>query len=272
MTGIKVCGGDGAAKKSRTSRTTSAGFSIGSPWLAPGTIASSLAGKASYIEHVSLGNVPEGYRHFIRLLQPTAATDPQQLRRDVYAIMQGWYDASRDTGTSLAERHLGKFIGEFIEAIRKNNVRMELDTLLFWRALLVLDATALRFKSQFDLLGHLRGFFLRERPSPMERMVALVTDADIAYDAFELVRSVPADARQSVEDITFDRTLIAIRPDDAPQRARRENEGARQITAAVIVTAMLLLLTRASMNVIGEAITWMGLAGSAALLMRRATS
>ncbi|MGH9420331.1 MAG: ABC1 kinase family protein, partial [Thermoanaerobaculia bacterium] len=45
---------------------------------------------SSYIENVSLGNVPQGYRHFIRLLEPTAATDPQQLRRDVYQIMQGW--------------------------------------------------------------------------------------------------------------------------------------------------------------------------------------
>jgi ubiquinone biosynthesis protein len=227
---------------------------------------------ATYIEHVSLGNVPESYRHFLRLLEPTAATDPEQLRRDVYAIMQGWYDASRDTATPLAERHLGKFISEFIEAIRRNSVRMGLDTLLFWRALLVLDATALRFKSQFDLLGHLRHFFERERPSPIARIFALVTDTGIVRDAYALARAAPVAARQAIEEAASARPLIAIRPDDAPARAQRENDGARQIAAAAVAMAMLVLLTRAPLNLMGEAIAWMGLVSTAALWMRRTTS
>ena len=225
---------------------------------------------ASYIEHVSMGNIPQSYRNFVRLLQPTAATDPQQLRRDVYAIMRGWYDASREHGTPLAERHLGKFISEFIEAIRANKVRMGLDTLLFWRALLVLDATALRFKAQFDLLGHLRGFFERERPSILERVVDVVTDREIGQDALELARNAPGDARWILGE-AGDRTrpAFSIRSDDAPPRARRDNEGARQITAAAVMAALLVLLTRAPLNLIGEVITWMGLAATAALWMRR---
>jgi ubiquinone biosynthesis protein len=227
---------------------------------------------ATYIENVSLGNVPQAYRHFVRLLQPTAATDPQQLRRDVYAIMRGWYDASRESGAPLAERHLGKFISEFIEAIRNNKVRMGLDTLLFWRALLVLDATALRFKSQFDLLGHLRRFFERERPSFQERMLDLATDPRIARRMYELAHAAPADALETLEIAQSPRPLFAIRPDDAPQRARRHNEAARQITAATIAAAMLVLITRGTLTSAGEVTTWIGLATSAALWMRRAAN
>ena len=44
-------------------------------------------------------------------------------RRDVYAIMRGWYESSRDPDTPLSARHLGKYFGEFITAIRENHSR-----------------------------------------------------------------------------------------------------------------------------------------------------
>src|SRR5205814_6362809 len=150
---------------------------------------------AMYIENLAMGNIEQSYRHFVRLLEPTSETDPQQLKRDVYAIMRGWYEASRTSASSLAERHLGKYFSEFITAIRANKVRMGLDTLLFWRALLALDSTALRFEAQFDLLGELRSFFGQHRPSPVERVLAVVTNRELALDLFDLARFGPGDAQ-----------------------------------------------------------------------------
>ncbi len=199
---------------------------------------------ASYIENLAMGNIEQSYRYFVRLLEPTAETDLLQLRRDVYAIMRGWYEASRAPDTPLGARHLGKYFGEFIEAIRSNKVRMGLDTLLFWRALLALDSTALRFEAQFDLLGELRRFFEQHRPTPFERVVALATSSELAFDLFDVSRFAPRDVSQTLEDATVERASISVRREVSRGRARGDNNDTRLMAACVAGVAFLLLLLR----------------------------
>jgi ubiquinone biosynthesis protein len=197
---------------------------------------------ATYIESLAMGNVAQSYRYFVRLLEPTSETDLQQLRRDVYAIMRGWYEASREPETPLAERHLGRYFGEFITAIRNNKVRMGLDTLLFWRALLALDSTALRFEEQFDLLGELRRFFERYRPTPAERVFALMTNRDLAMEMFDLAHSAPGAVGQLLEDVNADRPFISVRREIPKSRVLRENDDVRLLAACLAGVAVLLLL------------------------------
>lgn len=199
---------------------------------------------ATYIESLAVGNVEQSYRYFVQLLEPTAETDLQQLRRDVHAIMRGWYEASREPDTPLAARHLGKYFGEFITAIRDNRVKMGLDTLLFWRALLALDSTALRFEEQFDLLGELRSFFERYRPGPLERVMALLTDRDLAEQIRELVTGAPRQAEQALDDLIVERPLVSIRREVSRAQQKRENGDVRLLAAGLAAAAVLLLLTR----------------------------
>jgi ubiquinone biosynthesis protein len=195
---------------------------------------------ATYIENLAMGNVEQSYRYFVRLLEPTSETNLQQLRRDVYAIMQGWYEASRDPNTPLSARHLGRYFGEFIAAIRDNKVRMGLDTLLFWRALLALDSTALRFEAHFDLLGELRTFFERHRPTPIERVISLVTNKQLVMSVFDLVRFGPAEAQRAIEDVADERPLLSIRR----EVSRAWNAEVRLIAAALAGISLLVLIAR----------------------------
>lgn len=199
---------------------------------------------ATYIENLALGNIEQSYRYFVRLLEPTSETDTQQLRRDVHAIMRGWYESSRDPDTPLAARHLGRYFGEFITAIRENKVRMGLDTLLFWRTLLALDSTALRFEAQFDLLGELRGFFERYRPTPIERVLTLVTSRELALQVFDLVHSAPGNVQRVLNDAAEDRPLVAVRREISRARIRRENNEARLLAACLAGVAVVLLVLR----------------------------
>jgi ubiquinone biosynthesis protein len=199
---------------------------------------------ASYIENLAMGNVEQSYRYFVRLLEPTAETDIVQLSRDVHAIMRGWYDASREPDTPLSARHLGRYFGEFITAIRNNKVRMGLDTLLFWRALLALDSTALRFEAQFDLLGELRTFFERHRPTPFERVLALVTNRELATDVARLTRHASDDVRRMLGDASAGRQLCSVRHEISRARLRRDNNDVRLAAAALAATAFLILLMR----------------------------
>jgi ubiquinone biosynthesis protein len=228
---------------------------------------------ASFIEDNATGNIEEAYRRFMPLLEPTAETDLRKLRVDIQKNMRDWYDASRDSFTPLENRHLGAFFGKFITIVRRNKVRMALDTLLFWRTLVVLDATALRFSAQFDLLAHLRGFFERERPSPMERILTALTSRDTVRDVAALARNAPRDMQQQLANADEPRPRLTIRHGDARQRARAANDDARRIAAAVVALAMLLLLTGARIHPIGEVMIWTTLASTAAALwMRRASS
>ena len=199
---------------------------------------------ASYIENLAMGNVEQSYRYFVRLLEPTAETDVVQLGRDVHAIMRGWYEASREPDTPLSARHLGRYFGEFITAIRNNKVRMGLDTLLFWRALLALDSTALRFEAQFDLLGELRTFFERHRPTPLERVMALVTNKELAQDLVELTRHAPGDVHRALGDASGERPLCSVRREISRARLRRDNDDVRLLAAALAATALWILLMR----------------------------
>jgi ubiquinone biosynthesis protein len=195
---------------------------------------------ATYIENLAMGNIEQSYRYFVQLLEPTSETDLQQLRRDVYAIMQGWYEASRDPNTPLSARHLGRYFGEFITAIRDNKVRMGLDTLLFWRALLALDSTALRFEAHFDLLGELRTFFERHRPTPLDRVISLITNKELAMSVLDLIRYAPGQTQRTIEDVADERPLLSIRR----EVSRAQNSDVRWIAAAMAGVALLILIMR----------------------------
>ena len=199
---------------------------------------------AQYIENLAMGNIEQSYRYFVRLLEPTSETDLQQLRRDVYAIMQGWYEASRQPDSPLSARHLGRYFGEFITAIKANRVRMGLDTLLFWRALLALDSTALRFQEQFDLLGELRTFFENTRPGIPERLLALVTDYELAMNLHRMAHDGVEQMRTTIDDLADGRHVLPAREEISRPATSAGNREVRLVAACIAALGLILLLLR----------------------------
>ena len=225
---------------------------------------------ASYIENLAVGNVEQSYRHFIRLLQPTPQTDMRQLRRDVHRIMHRWHAASQTRAAELSERHLGTYFSEFITAIRRNQVRMSMDTLLFWRAILTLDATALRFGGRFDLLSALREFFIKERPSPAERLVALASDRELALGLDRLARDAPAQVGALTDALSRRGYRLPVARTAAPALRRSRADGARLPAVAAAAGSVLVLSVALPVGALAQALLWTAtLTLAAATISRR---
>jgi ubiquinone biosynthesis protein len=191
---------------------------------------------AAYIEDVAMGNLAGAYRHFMRLLIPTRETDHRRLRADIEAIFSRWRAASLDPDTPLRERHLGKYVGEFIAAIRVHKVRMSLDTLLFWRTLIVLDATALRFRDSFDLLAVMRQFFAETRPGLAERILAALQDRSAALAALQLCHDMPERLQQALAVEPGRRLMVS-----QEEAGRQSAPAAKPIALAAVAVATALI-------------------------------
>lgn len=222
---------------------------------------------ASYIENLAIGNIDQSYRHFLQLLQATPQTDMRELRNDVHRIMHRWHNASLQSDASLAERHLGTYFTEFIGAIRRNHVLMSMDTLLFWRAILTLDSTALRFGERFDLLGALREFFLQNRPTPIERLIALVKDRQLAEALIRLKQESPGQVEQLADDFVHRRARLEVLTSE--QKGPRREQGARLIALPILLSSLVVLWASFPSGVLGQVILWTAILSFATAMMTR---
>jgi ubiquinone biosynthesis protein len=203
---------------------------------------------ASYIENVALGNAELAYTHFQRLLNPTSQTDHYRLKREVKEIFRRWYDASADPNTPPIERHLGRYFGEFIGAIRRNKVTMGIDTLLFWRALITLDATALRFRQRFDLLDAMQKFFAEHRPSLWDRIVGMLRDEKAWAAAGALASSGPRSvATLSARCANGDGTL-ALMDRGASVNRRDDDPDVRLLSTCAAASSLVLVVLLAPVD------------------------
>ena len=222
---------------------------------------------ASYIENVAIGNIEASYRHFIKLLQLTPQTDMQQLRRDIHHIMRGWHEASLRQDAALSERHLGTYFGEFISAIRQNNVVMSMDTILFWRAILALDSTALRFGGDYDLLNALRQFFEEVRPSPIERVISLLSDRQWANTLLTVPRESPQQIDRLMSDLVQGSTPLPVLCSSIQGAGYPRNAEVRVLVLPMVMAALFILVTRLSLGVIGQGVLWIAILLLAAALV-----
>ena len=206
---------------------------------------------ASYIEYVALGNVALSYRSFVRLIESTDETDHEAMKRDVYDIMRRWHEASQRTDGPAGERHLGKYISEFIATMRRHNARMTFGMLLFWRALMTLDATALRFKGKFDLLVALREFFTEIRPTRAERLIAAVTDRRRVAALAAAVQAAPRPVALLGEELSQGRFQLRVRT-GAGSRRRAGPAQARRLSFAIVSGSLVVLAARAPLGDVGQ--------------------
>lgn len=114
---------------------------------------------ASYVRHLAFGRIADAYADYVTLVEPTAETDMPAFRHDTLAILADWHRSATDPHIPAGERLTARFQGLMFEQVRRHGVRMRYDLLLFWRALAVLDATAHRLPSDFNLLATIRTFF-----------------------------------------------------------------------------------------------------------------
>jgi ubiquinone biosynthesis protein len=135
-------------------------------------------GFARYVEFVASGRVDRAASALMELVAPSPMTDILAYRKDTIAFMRQWYEASRRPGSLAKDRLQARYQGEMFKVMRKHNVRMPLNHVLFWKALASLDSTFHRMPVHYDLLVALSGFLARYRIQVLPR-----TFMDFGYEA-----------------------------------------------------------------------------------------
>jgi ubiquinone biosynthesis protein len=143
-----------------------------------------------YVENLALGNIDEAYRLYARLLTFSPLTDIDAFRRDARRLLREYYDSD--------DRQIGRFADRLMRLLYEYNVRLDVNTLLFWRTVIVLDATSLRSSSHFDFAEEVRNFFSITRAHPIERFVDSLNDLTRPAEYLQLVRRLPFQARRAL--------------------------------------------------------------------------
>lgn len=183
---------------------------------------------AGHIESVAIGDIDAGFRFYAKQLTPTDQTDMKAFENDGKAVLRRWYEEMMNPEAKPEDQHLGKYAGQMLTVVRKHHVRISTDTLLFWRSLEALDATALRFSKYFDLLKSMRTFFERIRPSAGERVWRVATDRALWQSMLRLVQDAPRQADSILQNLAR-QTPFETRVQETDSTRRDENRRARDI-------------------------------------------
>jgi len=173
-----------------------------------------------YLENITVGNVDQGYRDYAQLLTFSPHTDIAAFKREAKAVLRGFHAAANAPATvSLRDRHLGKFSDAILGLLYAHRVSLDVNTLLYWRTLMVLDATTLRLRT-VDLQDVTREFFRAVRPGAVERVSAVVSPERLAI-ALELGRRLPEHSRRLAAAAATGQFALRVRT--------QESRGTRRI-------------------------------------------
>ena len=188
-----------------------------------------------HVEAVAVGDIPTGLRYFVKQVHETPDTDLSAFRNAIADVLQRWYDASRDRDrTSTTDRHLGRYSGEMLELVRRHRLRMRMGALLFWRSLIIVNSTVLRFPGLLDPLAATREFF---QPEPLEVAAGVARgalDGRRALETATILRDAPEQVRLTVEEVARrDRPWLADIEEPGPV-FRANDRQARGIALALV--------------------------------------
>lgn len=188
---------------------------------------------AGHIENVAIGNINESFRYYAAQYTPTEETDLRDFEREGKRILRNWYNASMNPYASARERHLATHGAEMLGVVRRNRLRLSMNTLLFWRALYTLDSVALRLSDYIDLMSQIQSFFYRIRPGLAERWVLTLYDRDWQLTVAGQACSAPLQAKELLSDLSRGGGRSSIRLNAAPSLRRSRVAQARDFAVAL---------------------------------------
>jgi ubiquinone biosynthesis protein len=201
---------------------------------------------SGYIENVAMGNIDASYLYYSKLARPSGKTDIESFQRETKAVLYKWYLDSLRSEAMLSERHVANVIGEITEILRKHNMRVDIDTLLFWRAAIALDSSALSLSTDFDLIKEMRFYFTHEQPSIATRLFRASIDPDRIAAKQSILVSASRVGQEVVGGLATNRYSLSIEVEESADRRRSENGhvGAILLVLSAVSAMSLALLMR----------------------------
>jgi ubiquinone biosynthesis protein len=226
---------------------------------------------SSHMESIAVGNIELSFYYYAKQAIPSRDTDERRFAKESKELFRQWYAASVDPFASPDERHLGRFSAGMFEIVRRNHVRLTVDTLLFWRALNALASTAVRLPDYFDLLGEMRRYFEATRPGLAERVAELFKVPGVFERAVQ-GRSILETAPGTWGRLHDGTLVLNIEAEESPDQNQRDTAAATTMAGAVLGLALLLVASSCSsvwMTVAVDTLAVICLAGPAAALAWR---
>ena len=219
-----------------------------------------------YIESLSAGDIERAFERYSQLVELTETSDVARFRREGIDLFRRWYGAAQDPSLPVRERHLGRYSGEMLDIVRRSHLTMGMDTLIFWRALNTLDATALQVAAYFDLLTALREFFESTLGGFYERLADALGDdgecrAELAAFAVEVPNRLGR-VLQAGATAEWEWTVVA---EDTPSRRGRSDGEAMLLAGALVLATAVLVASSAALGATARAA--FGAAGAAFFLL-----
>jgi ubiquinone biosynthesis protein len=196
---------------------------------------------ARYLEELVYGNLDQCVRFYARVYTPTERTDIGAFQREAKSVLHQWYEIVKSPGGSSQDRLVARFSDEMLTVVRHHYLRITVDTLLFWRALVVLDASILQLWSGFDLVGELRGFFAEFRPGIIDRTVEILTPETHLASLVRLVTESAGRLDEVMSEIASGRFEATVTLKESPATRQRENRRIRTYVLALLGASVMLL-------------------------------
>lgn len=196
---------------------------------------------ARYIEEISAGNLDEGIRYFARVFSPTERTDFAAFQREARAVFAGWYESAQSPDGPFRQRMVARFADVMFTVVRHQNLRINIDTLLFWRSMIVLDATILQLWEGFDLLGELRDFFAAYRPGIADRLIETLNPERNLIALTQLAANSPGRVDEILSRLVSGRFELSVTVRDSPQTRRSENRRVGAVLFSLVGFSLVLL-------------------------------
>ena len=205
-----------------------------------------------YIESWVVGDLERAAYCWIQMSAPTQATDLQKYRKDLIVVLTGWNAISRDPQATNEERHIARWQGKVVDVMRRNSVRLPPDQLLVWRAITVLEASALKLPYRYALVPSLASFFQRNRSSSLSRLVQQYSQPGTAFESAELIKTqlsrvsdslLPAEKRDPLKCNWWRK-----------RTARKSNRMANAFVLAFLLSSVALLWSTRGPNLLAAAL------------------
>jgi ubiquinone biosynthesis protein len=190
---------------------------------------------AKYTEALAAGNAAQSARYYAKFCTPTQATDRLAWEHDLVQVLGSWHAVLKDPNVPLKVRHMAVWQGEIAKVLRRHHVRTGANQLLVWRALMILDTTALRMPGSFDVHGAMIKFFRRNQPRVLLQLFDLFT-LNATIERLQLANEIPGQMLGTLRSLKAPINEIQIRKDGLSSRERQSRLLDRYFLATLSVT------------------------------------
>lgn len=206
-----------------------------------------------YLEELVYGNLEQCVRLYAKVYGPTEMTDLAVFQAEAKSILRRWFGTLQSQAPPK-ERLVAKFSEEMVTVVRHQHLRISVDTLLFWRAVIVLDATVLQLWPRFDMLRELRGFFAEFRPGILDRSVQLLTPETHLATLAELAMESAGKFDEILSQVVSGRFEARVSLKESPQMRRIENRRVRSCVLGLAGISIMLLARVFAQDAVRDAI------------------